>query len=307
MRTGIARWIAVVAVLAGLVGAGPVRAKPTAHVPTQATRVEPVLLTRLEFRDLMIRRLGEQSPPIKAVAVSEEELVLTREGVDDYRMFLGNAYRMYLNDPEALEQTLGKFIRLAVGADREGELSAASLRALVRSPDFLSAAREMMARDGKPFTADDQPLSRVLAGDLVVLVAQDHPESYSYPPRKSVLEVVPGEGEVWKRALANTRAELGEIQTEELEDRLVIVRTSTGMALALLLLDEPWSRPDLKGKGAPVVLVVDRETLVVAHEDDIGAMATMVALARGMAADRDSGLLSAYLYVKRARGWDVLK
>ncbi len=297
----------MLAALLGLVSAPAVGlAAPSQPAPIheQTERV----LGKAEFRARMVEALEAMTPPLKVRIVSEEELVVTGPDGADFRLFLTNAYQQYLNDPPALDAVLGKFARLVTGEGRKAELKVGDLRVLVRPQGYLDFLRDAARGEGKPSTADDLPLHRALPGGLVALVAQDHPEAYSYPFRADLRAVAPDDAASWDAALANTRANLGEILTEEAAGGVLIVSTSNGFGVSLLLLDEVWNAKALKGKGAPVVAVVDRDTLLLAHEGDPRNVAALGQLIDALAADPDSQVLTTALLVRRADGrWAVLE
>ena len=306
MRTGIATLALLLSLALAPVGASEALAAPSRPAPLheQTERV----LDRAGFRARMVAVLQGMTPPLKVRVVSDEELVVTGADGTDSRLFLTNAYQQYLNDPADLEAVLGKFSRLATGEGRRTEIQVGDLRVLVRSRGYLDFLRDAARREGKPSTSDDLPLHRILPGGLVALVAQDHPEVYSFPVRADLRAVAPDDAVGWDAALANTRANLGEILTEEAADGVLIVSTSNGFGVSLLMLDEVWDGKALKGKGAPVVAIVDRDTLLLAHEGDLGGVDALGRLIDVLSAQPDSQLLSTALLVRRASGrWEVLE
>lgn len=305
MRTGIAKWTVGLATAVALTSIAPAFAAPTQPLPP-SERTERTL-SRAEFRDRMMAKLKARSPDLKVTIVSEEELVVVRGEEGDFRLFLTNAYRQYLNEPGELEAVLDKYARLTLEPDDKVAITTASLRLLVRPDTFLGSARSAARKEGKAITPDIMPMNRPLVGDLMVLVAQDLPETFRYPPRGDMIEAIPDEKTIWDGALASTRSGVGEILVEEIEPGLFAVSTTSSLAPSLMLLDEPWARRDLKGKGDPVVLVVDKETLALAHADNADAMAMIRRLRTSMARDPESGLLSSQLYVRREGVWRVLE
>jgi hypothetical protein len=306
MRTGIAPLAVLLALVAASAGGSGVMAAPSRPAPIhgQTERV----LDKAAFRARMVETLEGMTPPLKVRIVSDEELVVTGADGVDSRLFLTNAYQQYLNDPPGLEAVLGRFARMITGEGREAELKTGALRVLVRPQGYLDFLRDAARREGKPSTPDDLPLHRALPGGLVALVAQDHPEVYSYPVRSDVRAVVPDDAASWEAALANTRANLGEILTEEAAGGVLIVSTANGFGVSLLLFDEVWDAKALKGRGAPVVAVVDRDTLLLAHEDDRGNVAALGRLIDALSAEPDSQVLTTALLVRRADGrWEVLE
>jgi len=306
MRTGIAMLTLLLSLALAPVGASAALAAPSQPAPLheQGERI----LDKAGFRARMVAVLQGMTPPLKVRVVSDEELVITGADGTDSRLFLTNAYQQYLNDPADLDAVLGKFSRLATGEGRKTEIQAGDLRVLVRSRGYLDFLVDAARREGKPSTPDDLPLHRILPGGLVALVAQDHPEVYSFPFRADLRAVVPDDTVSWDAATANTRANLGEILTEEAAGGVLIVSTSNGFGVSLLMLDEVWEGKALKGKGAPVVAIVDRDTLLLAHEGDPGSVAALGRFVDVLSAQADSQVLSTALLVRRAGGrWELLE
>lgn len=305
MRTGFARLLAVVAVTTTLGSAGVVWAVPVV-APPAAQEAEPVLLSKAQFRDRMVAHIKGRFPAAKVVVESETALKIDGTAAGEHRMFLENAYRLYSADPASIETILTKFGGLAGGAGMEDKLAASDLRAIIRPGDFLDAFKAMKAEDDEPITADDEPLNRPFPGGLMLLIAQDHAESFSYPPRKDVLAVMPDEGEVWRRAVANLPAAVGELVVEDIQDGVLIVQSEGSLTSSLLLFDAAWSHRDLRRIKTPVVLLASREALLVVDAGNRQGVETMRRIAGNMAQDPESGLQSTALLIKRADRWEVL-
>lgn len=295
MRTGIARWCIA---MAGLL----------MMALSPAAMAADGVITRLQFRDLVVARLEAANPDFRVKVLSIDELEVTGVGEGEIQMYLGNAYRQYLSDPSALDEVIARFVGVAVSATaaqaEDAPLALADLRLLIRPVGFLDEVRRMRARSGKPVLDTDLPVRRPLAGDLVVLLGLDHPQSYSYPPRATVEEALPS-ADAWTRALANTDAAVGEIRTEALRDGVAMVTTDSGLAPSLLLLDDVWARAPLKGQGDPIVVVFSRTALLLGHEGDPASIEALVAILKTELAFAGNDLVSDQLFIRRNGRWEV--
>jgi hypothetical protein len=295
MRTGIARWcVAAMSILLLALSPGAMAAEG--------------VLTRLKFRDLVVARLEAASPDFRVKIVSIDELEVTGAGEGEIQMYLGNVYRQYLSDPASLDEVIGRFVGLAVSAKaaeaEDAPLALADLRLLIRPAGFLEEVRKMRARSGKPVQPGDLQVSRPLAGDLVVLLGLDHPQSYSYPPQATVEETIPS-ADAWTRALANTAAVVGRIRTETLRDGVSMITAESGLAPSLMLLDEVWARAPLKGQGDPIVVVFSRTALLLGHEGDPASIDALLGILKAEQAFAGNDLVSDQLFIRRNGRWQV--
>jgi hypothetical protein len=295
MRTGIAWWCVALACML-----------LTALSP--AAMAADGVITRLQFRDRVVARLEAANPDFKVKVLSLDELEVTGVGEGEVRMYLGNAYRQYLSDPSSLDQVIMRFVGVAVSATaaeaEDAPLAPADLRLLIRPAGFLDEVGKMRARSGKPTLDTDLPVSRPLAGDLVVLLGLDHPQSYSYPPRATVEEALPS-ADAWTRALTNTGAAVGKIRTEALRDGVSMVTTESGLGPSLLLLDNVWTQAPLKGQGDPIVVVFSRTALLLGHEGDPESIDALVAILKAERAFAGNDLVSDQLFIRRNGRWEV--
>lgn len=305
MRTGFARRLAIAAVVAALGISSGVWAIPVVP-PDSASEAEPVALSKAEFRDRMVAHIKTRFPEATVVVESDTDLKVDGTPAGEQRMFLDNAYRLYRADPRDLETILAKFGRLVGGAEMQDKLAASDLRAMIRPADFLDAFKTMRAQNGRSPTVDEQPLSRSFPGGLMILVAQDHAETFSYPAREDVLAVVADEAEVWRRAVANLPGALGEIFVEDLDAGILVVTSEGSLTPSLLLINETWVHRDLQQIKTPVVLLGNRESMLVVDAGNSRGVAAMRHIAGRLAQHPESGLLSPALLIKRADGWEVL-
>ncbi len=82
-----------------------------------------------------------------------------------------------------------------------------------------------------------------------------------------------------------------------------MVSTTNGLGLSLMLMDEAWRRPDLLGKGDPIVLLVSRTVFLLAHEGDSASIDALEILLEKEEASPASDLLSPNMFVRRGGRW----
>jgi hypothetical protein len=267
-------------------------------------------LTEAQFRDRYIEQLAIIAPDIKVTIVSDTELALVRPKGEESKQFLGNAYRNYRADPEALDDILQRFARAAATPDRFKGLTSTTAIVLVRPADFVAGYEDaMLSEPTRKSPKAARLVRRPLPGGLVAVLAGDAPDAYLYLPEETVIEALGPVDQAWRSALSNTPGLIGEAKADELAAGLALLTTEKGAASSLLVLDDFWNKTAATDLGAPVVLVASRDAILLTFEDHEEGMVAIKRLARSLTEDSgefEEPPLSASLLVWRSGAWSVL-
>ncbi|MCK6487612.1 MAG: hypothetical protein L6R48_04595 [Planctomycetes bacterium] len=135
---------------------------------------------------------------------------------------LDNAFACYQREPARLDTILARFLDTAAEISSLGAVEAERLLPAIRHRDLLAE-----------LPADAQPLHRVLAGDLLVLLAEDLPSSVRYVGRADLAALGLDEAAAWQRAFANLPRLVPERQVDG-RDGFYLLRAPWHAGAALL-------------------------------------------------------------------------
>jgi hypothetical protein len=260
------------------------------------------LISRLDFREAYAARLEKAIPGVKIVRKGEAELELTLPDGRTMTAFLDNAYMDYRKDPDGLDQLLERHARSVASATLERPLEASRIVVIVRHEAFVSSQMDL-TQGAK--TEEVKPLYRRLGGGLVAIVGQDEPESVFVPPRQDLIDRFGDEDKVWAMALANTSKVLGEVNVERLGDgTILLVTAAPSYAPSLLVLDR-WNAEPLVDEGNPVVVVVDRDAIIVTRDRNPDNLLLLGRIMRGLRDDGTPALSDEILVLKSGEWIEV--
>ncbi|MDQ0463657.1 hypothetical protein QO010_001428 [Caulobacter ginsengisoli] len=234
--------------------------------PLAGAWAEAALLTPRAFTDRFVEALHQAAPQLKVTRKSVDELDITAPGEKEpAQLYLGNAYRQYANNPSALDEIIGRFVRVTMAMNQTLPIVRADMRLLIRPASYLAELARLQKEQGM----DDPPLSRPFTGDLVILLGQNTPDAYRYPLGSDVRkELGDDQDAIWASARTATLAAMTDIQFETVAPGLVLVSANDDLAPSLLLDDAFWRRKELEGPGELTVAVLDKSTLLVGHVQD---------------------------------------
>lgn len=259
------------------------------------------VLSKQAFADRFLAALKAAAPQLKVTAKSVEEYEVAQPGGETGVLNLANVYQDYTDDPELLDELIGRMVRVVIAASStDQDFEASRVLILLRPEAYVEGDPKF--RD----QPDRRQVFRPFAGDLFAVIGADMGESIFYPNREDLRKKFPGsEDALWKRALENTRKILaGRIKLQDDGEGIVSI-FAPGLASGVLLDDSFWERPEFKGKGDLVALVTKDEVLVVHEGNAAGLKLLRDYIADEQAADRY--LLSAVLLVRRNGKWEVLR
>lgn len=251
------------------------------------------------FQDLYLAAVKAEHPGVTVVSATVDEVVIAREDGTEFTTFLGNAYRRHVEG-----QTAEEAVAVLIGLiDRTaGPLTVERAYVLIRPIDFLAPLTAMAAEDG----ADWQlPLHRPLVGDLMIIVAQDDTDAFTYPSEKEVQTLFGDDAAAWTRIMAHTQAQMGEITLEETGSGINILTAREDIAASLMLDDALWSSPDILALSERPAVGVLKSGLLIVDSGNRDARDLLRQVLREAAESSD--FLSPNLFVRKDGRWSVLE
>jgi hypothetical protein len=219
----------------------------------------------------------EARPEVESVAGDGElGLRVKLKDREEQQVNLANLLRS-LGEPMARPEQLERFLASVLASPSLETVSAgdrARLLPVVKDTGFLREVRAAMS--------ESEPLSRPLAGDLVVLYVLDSADSMRYVDARALSDLQLSPAAVPSLALENLRAQPPEHRWEE-NGALRHLRADGNYEASFLLLPEFWDAVAGELGGEPLVAVPARGELAVAPRSEENA-AALRAWARATAA-----------------------
>ena len=219
--------------------------------------------------------------------------------------FLGNAYQQYNGDPAQLDAIVAHQLkswsetRAAMSAAAPARAAAAAhVLPVIKTRDWLDATTAQLTSMGTPDkSADSVPLHRDLAGDLVLVFAEDDAGSMRYVGRGSLDALrLRDPAALEQRALDNLAARLSELRITGKDGRYRLELDNFYEA-SMVLLAARW-RERLTLDGDPVIALAARNTVLVCGSHDHAAIESLRRYAADVSRQAAYGL-SAQLYTLR--------
>lgn len=263
------------------------------------------VVTVVEYREAFIERVQKAIPGVKIVRKGDTEIEVTPPGTPPLFVSVAASYRYYSTHPDDYAGGLDRLVRNMQMSLDPPKMQAGQMVIIVRNRAYLEASERGPVGDFGGGTVGGELVSKPLAGDMVMILAEDHPEAIRLPRKADVRREVGEVDKVWGQALARTPDKIGELSVEPVRKGVFLASGDAGFAPSLLA-PGLWDRPELKGKGDPVVLVLDRDNILFAWTGDPGAVDRMVALVTEMRGKGEEFLSRDFL-VRDGEGWRVLE
>ena len=220
--------------------------------------------------------LGEQ----RAIEYDASEFLLRigGNGEGEAIAYLHNCYEDQRNAPEhEREAVIDRFITASMESTPEDPIAIrASLRPVVKSlSDIYLYSLRSQVDQGKPFEIP----YRTIAGNLVLVLALDTPNGIHLLERSKLETWGIDYADADKVAIENLRA-VTTPSFEQIEAGLWLSQWGDAYDAARLLLPEVFANLPLK--GLPVVLVPDRDRLLVTGSEDTQGLRAMVSAANSI-------------------------
>ena len=233
------------------------------------------LLTRAQFADHYLTILAEKAPELVAERIATDVRLQWADG-GTMTQFMGNAYTQYRNEPDALDAVLEAQLASArTTAAPQQALDLNLVLPLVKSRSWLATAS---AQTG----AGADLLIRPLVSDLIIVFAQDLPDTITYVKGSDLVGVCE-EAQLVSRAISNLAARVPALEPVGGDGRYRIELDGFFDA-SLILVASDWIRP-LALEGDPVFAIPCRDQLMVCGSANAEAVAELEEIAPAIASN----------------------
>lgn len=182
------------------------------------------------------------------------------------------------------------------------EIDPADMIILVAPMSAMDAQKEKLKGEGR-LSDGNMPIYRPLGGGLVELLAIDHHGGFEVPQLWMFEKIFKdGQDKTWSMALRNTNHLTDPVQFKTEDNGMVAVTSVLGPSDSVLVEDQIWSAPELKGAG-DIVVLVDQRGLIVGHTRNpkqLRELKSEVALGAN-----DPNLILKTLLVRRGDHWEA--
>jgi len=256
------------------------------------------LESREAFRERFLTAVSAAHPGVRVKSATEDTIVLEGPHGEDQHIYLGNAYGRH-REGQPAEEAVAALVALVNRQTPPFRMDQAYL--LVRPTSYLQEVEKTAPVGG----VQRLPVTRPLAGDLLIFIGQDQGDAFSYPLREDIEKEVPDVDTAWTQIAARTEAAFGEIQLEPLNERVSLLSANEEIGASLMASPTVWSEPSVRGVGRRIAIVVFRDALILTNADDARGVQDLRALLRRSA---DSpNLLSDHVFVRENGQWSVLE
>lgn len=259
-------------------------------------------MTAVEFRGAVVAAIRARMPKARIEERAVDELQVYRDAADKdgISLYLGNIFARYRGAPADGDELIGKLVDTLVMASAEDQPPAApgQFVILIRPDGYLSLPT---MKDAKP---EQKLVWRPLAGHMIQLIAIDRGKGFSMASAGEVTAAFGSTDKVWGPALANSDRTKGEVQVDQVRETTWTVTSSNDLGDTIMLLPDPWKGLGIGLKGAPVVVALQRNLLLVMDSaSDAEEFAAVQDFLASVAAEGDT--ISTEMFIWKDGRWQV--
>ncbi len=253
------------------------------------------------FTEDVARRVRASLLSADVRVAGELELAVDLDDSGGNRVFLSNAYQMYLNEsPKRRDDLVDRYVRSFVEAGQGLERSAEAIIPVVKDRAWLDEIRESMRNMGGDV---HDKVYEEINEVLVVVYAIDTPSNIAYINADELDALGVEREQLRSLAVRNLRGLLPGIEVQRGE-KLGMVVADGNYEASLLLFSDLWAREAEKMIGEPVAAVPARDLLLFADSADTEAVLQLRQLAAKMRAEATYALTDR-LFVLRGDRWEL--
>lgn len=260
--------------------------------------MSPPPMGRGPFADAYANFVRRHAPEISVARVDAGVSLAWRDG-GTMSQYLNNAYINYRNDPTALtvvfEAELAAARQTVASVDAKAALDLALVLPVVKTEDWLAS---VIKQRGADQDRQKDLLVQPLTAGLIVVYAQDLPDSIEYVKRGDLVEGV-DEAVLSARARANLEARVPAMTINGADGRYRI-ELDGFFDVSLMLIVSTWvDRLDLAGD--PVFALPCRDQLMVCGSENREAVSELAEIAPHIAADSSYQITNQLLVLRKGQ------
>ena len=254
-------------------------------------------LTPTSFTKRVKELIQEQEPTARIDMPEALRLIIRKPGHEEYKSYLANAYANYQNTPDRVKQITTDYVSaicVALNLDMSS-LNVNQIVPVIKDWQFIEETRKTIGVSGTP----DDDIAQVFErynDSLVVLYAEDAPQTITYPSWEMVAEAGLEMADLRTLAVNNLQRILPPIECLTHDNSLYAITAGSYFETSLILSDSFWQERKLDVDGDYVIAIPARGMLFVTgsnHNETI-QMLRMIAL---QAAQESAYPLTNQLYI----------
>ena len=258
-------------------------------------------MSKQAYTELFAARLHQAAPQLKLEIQGELKIKITGAGGIAATAFLNNSYDSYAANPAALEQVLQEYVAGGVAAFAKTAENKPVDRNLIvpviKDWAWLADTRKAMRERGAAEKDIPEYVSEPLNTELVIVYAEDSPQTVSYLTAKTLATAGLKKEELRALAIANLRKLLPKVEAKG-SNGVYFMSAGGAYEASLLLFEDIWREKRMKVEGDYVVAVPSRETLLITGSGETEGLKKVRELAKSTAAESPYHL-TADLFVYR--------
>lgn len=249
-----------------------------------------------EFADAYVKAVAAVRPSFSVARKEALSLSIKVPSGRAITIFLDNAYRDYMADPDQLDAILNKYVSAMVEtAERTNAVDRSRIVPVVKDRQWLVVMEKAATQQHKRSAVGD--LYESLNDELVVLYAEDNPRNIHYIGPKEVADLGIAHKELRALAILNLRGLIPKIEFHR-GAMFSSITAGNDYETSLLLFDDVWAKASTMVDGEVVVAVPARGLLLFAGSRNRAGVAQLRAVA-AKAAREEKYAITPSLFVRR--------
>lgn len=233
-------------------------------------------LTLPQFSAKFVEALQARHPQLPVEIISDSELRIP-SGDSHNTIFLDNAYKTYLQDPEAEQDIIHRFLASVVMTGEDRPLDRERIVPVIKDVAWIQEIQASMAARGNdkaiPF------VSEPFNDSLVIVYAQDNPENLEYVTPDALAKAHLQPKDLRALACANLKRLMPSFELRG-EPGFYMVMAGGTFEASLLLFDALWTPEYFEVQGDFVVAIPSRELLFITGSENLENVERLREIAR---------------------------
>jgi uncharacterized protein YtpQ (UPF0354 family) len=230
-------------------------------------------LTPSQFTARFVEAMATASPTTKVTVKAALELQVEPRGATSRSVFLDNAYRVYSQEPKALDEVLKRYVASTLESLPDaGQIDRSRVIPIVKDRAWLTEIAQSLQQRGMKQAPDN--VFEEFADELVIVYAEDTPTSIRYLTKASLKELGLTQVELRPLAVQNLGRLLPNVEIHK--GPLVSMVTAGGnFEASLMALSDIWEDLRTQVDGDIVVAIPARDLLLVTGSKTPGGVAKL--------------------------------
>ncbi|MGF6906151.1 DUF1444 family protein [Fusobacterium sp. PH5-44] len=181
----------------------------------------------------------------------------------DYQHFLDNSYNEYKQNPDNINNIIAKYINASVEIYApKAPINMSRIVPVIKSRKYLDEMKKLMEKDGK-----NKVFYEDYNEDLVIMYAEDKPNSISYFNNESYKEIGIPKEELLNNSIENLLKMLPNIKKDSKNGTYMIIADGDYEA-TLILWKGLWTKENFDVDGDFIIAIPNRDLLLITGSEN---------------------------------------